>query len=51
MPSLPTGGSACTYSGMSLDSFLKKISLQHLKAEGPEAHARTIRIQPENMYI
>lgn len=61
---LPTNGYARAYSGVSLDSFLKKISFQHIspsglselaptlvtmaKAEGLEAHARAVEIRLKN---
>jgi histidinol dehydrogenase len=58
---LPTGGSARMFSGLSVDSFLKKITFQHLtpealggvlptaatlaRAEGLTAHARSLEIR------
>ncbi len=61
---LPTGGYARAYSGVSLDSFVKKISFQHIlpkglvelaptvmtmaKAEGLEAHANAVEIRIRN---
>jgi histidinol dehydrogenase len=58
---LPTGGAARAFSGLSVDTFLKKISFQHLskealaeigptiitlaKAEGLAAHAKAIEIR------
>ncbi|MDR2339360.1 MAG: histidinol dehydrogenase [Deltaproteobacteria bacterium] len=60
---LPTGGSAAFFSGLSTDSFLKKISFQTLskealediaptvvtlaEAEGLECHARTVKARLE----
>ena len=60
---LPTGGYARAYSGVSLDSFLKKITFQHItpaglaqlgpsivamaRAEGLEAHARAVEVRLE----
>ena len=60
---LPTNGHARAYSGVSLDSFVKKITFQQLsreglagigmtvrrmaEAEGLEAHARAVRIRME----
>lgn len=60
---LPTNGHARAYSGVSLDSFVKKITFQHLsrkgldaigmtvrrmaEAEGLEAHARAVSIRME----
>lgn len=61
---LPTGGYARAYAGVSLDSFLKKITFQQIthaglsqiaptimtmaKAEGLEAHARAVEIRIDN---
>ena len=58
---LPTGGYAKTYSGVSVDSFVKKITFQYLseeglnniapaveamaEAEGLQAHAEAVRIR------
>ncbi len=58
---LPTGGYARAYAGVSLDSFLKKITFQHIspeglrglaptivamaQAEGLEAHARAVEVR------
>lgn len=58
---LPTGGWAHAYAGVSLDSFLKKITFQHItpqglknlsptitamaRAEGLEAHARAVDVR------
>ncbi|HRI62471.1 MAG TPA: histidinol dehydrogenase, partial [Saprospiraceae bacterium] len=39
---LPTGGWARTYAGVSLDSFLKKITFQHITSEGLSGLAPTI---------
>jgi histidinol dehydrogenase len=60
---LPTSGYARAYSGVSLDSFLKKITFQHIspeglaglaptivtmaRAEGLEAHARAVELRLE----
>lgn len=60
---LPTGAYARAYAGVSLDSFLKKITVQRIqpeglknigpaivamaRAEGLEAHARAVRIRSE----
>jgi histidinol dehydrogenase len=41
---LPTNGYAKTYSGVSLDSFIKKITFQELSAEGIANIGRTIEI-------
>ena len=61
---LPTGGYARAYAGVSLDSFLKKITFQQIspegltqlaptivtmaRAEGLEAHARAVEVRLEN---
>ena len=61
---LPTGGYARCYAGVSLDSFLKKITFQHIsqeglstlaptittmaRAEGLEAHAKAVDIRIKN---
>ncbi len=63
---LPTNGYATAYSGVSLDSFVKKITFQQLteqglrhigpavqqmaKAEGLEAHQRAIQIRLESLH-
>ena len=39
---LPTNGYARAYSGVSVDSFVKKITLQHLTREGLQSIARTV---------
>jgi histidinol dehydrogenase len=39
---LPTNGYARSYSGVSLDSFVKKITFQHLTAEGVKNIGRAI---------
>ena len=44
---LPTGGYARAYSGVSLDSFLKKITFQRLTADGLQALAPTVEIMAE----
>jgi histidinol dehydrogenase len=45
---LPTNGYAKAYSGVNLDSFLKKITFQEISREGLERLAPTIRIMAEN---
>jgi len=44
---LPTNGFAKNYSGVSLDSFVKKITFQHLSKEGLQNLAKTIEIMAE----
>ncbi|MBL4707982.1 MAG: histidinol dehydrogenase [Flavobacteriales bacterium] len=44
---LPTNGFARTYSGVSMDSFLKKITFQKLTAEGIQKLGPTIEIMAE----
>lgn len=41
---LPTNGSARVYSGVSVDSFVKKISLQKLSREGLKAISQTVEL-------
>jgi histidinol dehydrogenase len=45
---LPTNGYAKAYSGVNLDSFLKKITFQEISKEGLERLAPTIQIMAEN---
>lgn len=45
---LPTNGYARNYSGVSLDSFVKKITFQHLTKEGITNLGKTIEIMAEN---
>ncbi len=45
---LPTGGYARAYSGVSLDSFFKKITFQHISKTGIENLGDTIEIMAEN---
>jgi histidinol dehydrogenase len=44
---LPTNGHARAYSGVSLDSFVKKITFQHLTREGLEGIGMTVRRMAE----
>lgn len=44
---LPTSGSARSYSGVSVDSFVKKITFQHISAEGLEQIGSTVEILAE----
>jgi histidinol dehydrogenase len=41
---LPTSGYAKAYSGVSLDSFVKKITFQHINAEGLENIGNTVEV-------
>lgn len=45
---LPTHGYAMAYSGVNLDSFCKKITYQHLSAQGVESIGRAVEIMAEN---
>ncbi|MER2998155.1 histidinol dehydrogenase [Pontibacter populi] len=44
---LPTNGYARAYSGVSLDSFVKKITFQHITTEGLQNIGRTIEVMAE----
>lgn len=44
---LPTSGFARSYSGVSVDSFVKKITFQHITAEGLEQIGSTVEILAE----
>ncbi len=44
---LPTNGTAKAYSGVSLDSFLKKITFQHISKTGLQQLGKTIEIMAE----
>jgi histidinol dehydrogenase len=44
---LPTNGYARNYSGVSLDSFVKKITFQHLSPEGLRQIGRTVELMAE----
>ena len=45
---LPTSGYAKAYSGVNLDSFIKKITFQRLSPEGLRSIGSTIEIMAEN---
>jgi len=45
---LPTNGFARNYSGLSLDSFMKKVTFQNISAEGIKNIGKTIEIMAEN---
>src|SRR5690349_16073774 len=44
---LPTNGYARTYSGVSVDSFVKKITFQHLSEEGLKNIASAVEVMAE----
>ena len=44
---LPTNGYAVAYSGVSLDSFVKKVTFQHITAKGIKALGTTIELMAE----
>ncbi len=44
---LPTNGYARAYSGVSLDSFVKKITFQHITREGLKSIGRTVEVMAE----
>jgi histidinol dehydrogenase len=44
---LPTNGLSRSYSGVSLDSFVKKITFQHISAEGLQNLGKTIEVMAE----
>lgn len=44
---LPTSGYAKAYSGVNLDSFCRKITFQHLTAEGIKSIGRTVELMAE----
>ena len=45
---LPTHGYACSYSGVNLDSFCRKITFQHISEEGINSIGRAVEIMAEN---
>jgi histidinol dehydrogenase len=45
---LPTNGYAKAYSGVSLDSFIRKITFQELSAEGVRNIGSTVEVMAEN---
>lgn len=45
---LPTSGYARAYSGVNLDSFLRKITFQHLTADGVRSIGDTVALMAEN---
>jgi histidinol dehydrogenase len=44
---LPTSSYARAYSGVSVDSFVKKITFQHISTEGIQSIGRTVEILAE----
>ena len=45
---LPTHGYATAYNGVNLDSFLRKVTFQHLTAEGIRSIGRPVEVMAEN---
>ncbi len=45
---LPTHGYAMAYSGVNLDSFVRKITFQHLSSEGIHSIGRAVELMAEN---
>lgn len=45
---LPTSGYATAYSGVNLDSFVRKVTFQEITAEGVKGIARTVELMAEN---
>ncbi len=45
---LPTHGHAVAYSGVNLDSFIRKVTFQHLTAEGIRSIGRTVELMADN---
>ena len=45
---LPTNGYAKAYSGVSLDSFIRKITFQELSAKGIQSIAQTVEVMAHN---
>ena len=45
---LPTHGYACSYSGVNLDSFCRKITFQYISEEGINSIGRAVEIMVEN---
>ncbi len=48
---LPTHGYAKAYNGVNLDSFTKKITFQHISADGISKIGRAVEIMAENEYL
>ena len=48
---LPTNGYAKAYSGVNLDSFIRKITFQEISKEGMQNLGRTIEVMAENEYL
>lgn len=45
---LPTHGHAVAYNGVNLDSFIRKITFQHITAEGINSIGKTVEIMADN---
>ena len=45
---LPTHGYACSYSGVNLDSFCRKITFQYISEEGINSIGRAVEVMAEN---
>lgn len=48
---LPTHGHAMAYSGVNLDSYNRKITFQHLTAEGIRSIGRAVEVMAENEHL
>ncbi|MGM9712527.1 MAG: histidinol dehydrogenase [Prevotella sp.] len=48
---LPTHGYACSYSGVNLDSFCRKITFQHLSERGISSIGRAVEIMAGNEHL
>ncbi len=48
---LPTHGYATAYSGVNLDSFMRKITFQHITPEGIRSIGRAVEIMAENEHL
>lgn len=48
---LPTHGHALAYSGVNLDSYNRKITFQHLSAEGVRSIGRAVEVMAENEHL
>ena len=48
---LPTNGYAKAYSGVNLDSFIKKMTFQEISADGIRGLGKTIQVMAENEYL
>lgn len=48
---LPTHGYACSYSGVNLDSFCRKLTFQYISEEGINSIGRAVEIMAENEHL